>query len=195
MTGGVSILVTLGLATIGGLYAGKLARMLHFLSTGELLDAEGNVIDTFAPQKVAHAESELEAAMSLQDDVKQEPAPRQAEAVAAEQRALQRIEQLKKAIAELKESRVLVSKEVQVQKKSGQPDADLLAQNETILAEYTKQIEENEKELNEQRKNRNDARAEQKQFERELKEAEALVNKALTLVESMEKLGAAGKVP
>ncbi|MGA0416515.1 MAG: DUF7178 family protein [Ilumatobacteraceae bacterium] len=171
----------------------KLARMLHFLSTGELLDAEGNVIDTFAPQKVAHAESELEAAMSLQDDVKQELAPRQAEAVAAEQRALQRIEQLKKAIAELKESRVLVSKEVQVQKKSGQPDADLLAQNETVLAEYTKQIEENEKELNEQRKNRNDARAEQKQFERELKEAEALVNKAITLVESMEKLGAAGK--
>lgn len=171
----------------------KLARMLHFLSTGELLDAEGNVIDTFAPQKVAHAESELEAAIALQDDVKQELAPRQAEAAANQQRAEAEIKQLIEAVRYHKESRETVSKEIAAQKKSGVPNAELLAENENVVAELSRMIKEAEAEILEQRKTRDDAKAELRQFARELKEAEALVDKAITLVESMEKLGAAGK--
>ena len=159
-----------------------LARMLHFLSSGELLNADGQVVDSFSPLKLAYAVNQLNDALSEQAEIRDDIRPRKEEAKSAREAALASLEKLPEILRELKKTSAAIRAEIKVQKKSGQPNPELLASNQAILANNEKIIADREADLIEQRKVRDDANGELRRIVNEEKAAAKEVDKAKKLV-------------
>ena len=159
-----------------------LARMLNFLSTGELVNADGQVVDSFNPLKLAYAINQLNVALTEQSELREDTRPRREEAEAAREAALARIEKLPEILRELKKTSEGVRAELKIQRKSGVPNPELLAYNQAFLADNEKTIADREADLVEQRKVRDDATGELRRIVNEEKAATKEVDAAKKLV-------------